>query len=132
MIKRLFTLFNIIFLSSSVIFGQNQEKPKTIEELAIEEAVRLEKELKLEPHQAFYIDSILQHDMKAMDDEMQAMRASGMQDFRHYEDVRKRWIEKMKTSFQKVLTEEQYIHYLKDVGLYKKEKKAKVPKKKKK
>lgn len=132
MIKRLFTLFNIIFLSSSVIFGQNQEKPKTIEELAIEEAVRLEKELKLEPHQAFYIDSILQHDMKAMDDEMQAMRASGMQDFRHYEDVRKRWIEKMKTSFQKVLTEEQYIRYLKDVGLYKKEKKAKEPKKKKK
>ena len=132
MIKRLFTLFNIIFLSSSVIFGQNQEKPKTIEELAIEEAVRLEKELKLEPHQAFYIDSILQHDMKAMDDEMQAMRASGMQDFRHYEDVRKRWIEKMKTSFQKVHTEEQYIHYLKDVRLYKKEKKAKEPKKKKK
>ena len=29
-------------------------------------------------------------------------------------------------------TEEQYIHYLKDVGLYKKEKKAKEPKKKKK
>jgi hypothetical protein len=132
MIKRLFALFSIIFLSYPVIFAQNQEKPKTIEEMAIEEAVRLEKELKLEPHQAFYIDSILQHDMKAMDAEMQSMKASGIQDYRHYEEVRKRWVETMKTSFQKVLTEEQYIHYLKDVGLYRKEKKAKEPKKKKK
>ena len=130
--KRLLTLFTIIFLTSVTSFAQQQENPKSVEELAMEEAVRLEKELKLEPHQAFYIDSILQHDMKAMDDEIQAMRSAGMQDFRQYQIVSERWIDKMRGSFQKVLTEEQYIHYLKDVGLYNKEKKKLQEEKKKK
>lgn len=130
--KRLLILFVTIFLTSLTTFAQQQGEVKSVEEVAIEEAIRLEKKLKLEPHQAFYIDSILQHDMKAMDSEMQALRASGTQDFRHYEDVRTRWIEQMKNSFQKVLTEEQYIIYLKDVGLYAKEKKKDKEKKKKK
>ena len=51
--KRLLTLFTIIFLTSVTSFAQQQENPKSVEELAMEEAVRLEKELKLEPHQAF-------------------------------------------------------------------------------
>lgn len=130
--KRLLTLFTTIFLATLTTFAQQQDAPKSVEEVAMEEAIRLEKKLNLEPHQAFYIDSILQHDMKAMDNEMQALRSSGMQDFRHYEDVRTRWIEQMKNSFQKVLTEEQYIIYLKDVGLYAKEKKKKDKEKKKK
>lgn len=129
--KRLLILFVTIFLTSLTTFAQQQGEVKSVEEVAIEEAIRLEKKLNLEPHQAFYIDSILQHDMKAMDNEMQALRSSGMQDFRHYEDVRTRWIEQMKNSFQKVLTEEQYIIYLKDVGLYAKEKKKEKEKKRK-
>ncbi len=131
--KRVFILITFIFFTSVATFAQQQEEPKSVEEIAMEEAVRLEKELKLEPHQAFYIDSILQHDMKAMDDEMQAMRSAGMQDFRQYQIVREKWIDKMKESFKLVLTDEQYIKYLKDVGLYNKEmKKNKAPKKKKK
>ena len=131
--KRLFTLITFIFFTSIATFAQQQVEPKSVEEIAMEEAVRLEKELKLEPHQAFYIDSILQHDMKALDEEMQAMRSSGMQDMKQYQTVKEKWINKMKESFKLVLTEEQYIKYLKDVGLYNKEmKKNKGSKKKKK
>ena len=130
--KRLFTLITFIFFTSIATFAQQQEEPKSVEEIAMEEAVRLEKELKLEPHQAFYIDSILQHDMKALDEEMQAMRSSGMQDMKQYQTVKEKWINKMKESFKLVLTEEQYIKYLKDVGLYNKEMKKKKESKKKK
>lgn len=121
--QRIFTLFAIIFFSAQVSYAQEQEPPKTIEEMAIEEAIRLESLLKLEPHQAFYIDSILRHDMQAMDKEMQELRSAGVQDFRNFETIRKKWLEHVKSSFQKVLNEEQYIKYLKEIGQYKKEKK---------
>lgn len=123
--QRIFTLFAIIFFSTVTTFAQQQEQPKSIQEVAIEEAVRLERILKLEPHQAFYIDSILQHDMQAMDTEMQELRSAGINDFRNFETIRKKWLEQVKSSFQKVLTEEQYIEYLKEIGQYKKEKKKK-------
>lgn len=120
--QRLFALITFIFFSTIVAVAQEQESPKTIEEMAIEEAVRLEKELKLEPHQAFYLDSILQHDMKAMDNEMQELRSAGVQDFRNFEVIREKWLEQVKSSVKKILTEEQYIQYLKEIGHYKKEK----------
>lgn len=123
--QRIFTLFAIIFFSTVASFAQQQEPPKSIQEVAIEEALRLERILKLEPHQAFYIDSILQHDMQAMDTEMQELRSAGINDFRNFETIRKKWLEQVKSSFQKVLTEEQYIEYLKEIGQYKKEKKKK-------
>lgn len=129
--QRVFTIIATLFLAFSFTFGQNQDGPKTPEQMATEEAIRFEKLLKLEPHQAFYIDSIMQHDMKAMYQEMDALRDSGIQDFKHYDEVRKRWVDQMDKSFQKVLTPEQFVIYQKDVGRYKKEKKAKKAKQKK-
>lgn len=90
--------------------------------MAIEEAARLERELKLEPHQAFYLDSILQHDMVAMDKEMQELRSAGVQDFRNFEVIREKWLEQVKASVKKILSDDQYIKYLKEIGQYKKEK----------
>lgn len=120
--QRLFTLITFIFFSTIIAVAQEQELPKSIEEMAIEEAARLERELKLEPHQAFYLDSILQHDMVAMDKEMQELRSAGVQDFRNFEVIREKWLEQVKASVKKILSDDQYIKYLKEIGQYKKEK----------
>lgn len=120
--QRLFTLITFIFFSTIIAVAQEQELPKSIEEMAIEEAARLERELKLEPHQAFYLDSILQHDMVAMDKEMQELRSAGVQDFRNFEVIREKWLEQVKASVKKILSDDQYIKYLKEIGHYKKEK----------
>lgn len=126
--QRLFTLFTIIFFSTITLSAQNQEEPKSMEEMAMEEAARLERELNLEPHQAFYVDSILQHDMVAMDNEMQALRFSGTQDYKIYEEVRKKWLDKITAAFKQIFTEQQYINYLKETGQYRKEMKKKKEK----
>ena len=66
-IKLMLTL--AVLTSATVLRAQNEEEEKTPEDMATEEANRLERLLKLEPHQTFFIDSILQHDMRAMHDE---------------------------------------------------------------
>lgn len=122
-------LFPILFISLFVVttplFGQNQEPPKSIDEVAIDEAIRLEKLLKLEPHQAFYIDSILRHDMGAMQKEMDELKNAGVHDYNSFNGIREKWVQQAEDSFKKVLTEKQFITYLKDVGRYKKYKKGK-------
>lgn len=124
----LFLSISLIFLFSTPIFGQQQEKQKEPEEVAADEAIRLEKLLELEPHQTFFVDSILQHDMRALYDEMQEMQKSGMQDFTSYKAVRERWLAQMEAGYQKIFTPDQWTKYLKSQGKLKKEKPAKKDK----
>jgi hypothetical protein len=128
--NRLFILLLLIFFVSTPIFSQQEEKPKEPEEMAADEAERLEAMLELEPHQVFYVDSILQHDMRAMRDEMEAMKRSGMQEYSSYNTVRERWIAQIEKGYKEIFTEDQWIHYLKSTGKFKKDKKSKDKKSK--
>ena len=69
-----------LLLPAGGLMAQDQEM-KTPEEMALEEADRLEKMLTLLPHQTFFIDSILQHDMRAMHDELQQLQSSGTREY---------------------------------------------------
>lgn len=122
-------VFSLTSFAGVKAIAQNQEKEKSTEELAAEEAGRLELMLKLEPHQVFFVDSILQHDMKAMKEEFEQMQRSGMVENSSYEIVRERWLKQIRNSYEKVFTPAQWEKYLKSVGLYKKEKKKKNAKK---
>lgn len=126
--KLIFLLFviNIVLLTPTIsLYAQNEEKPKSTEQMAAEEAERLEALLKLEPHQVFYVDSILQHDMKCMKEEVEEMRKSGMREYTSYRTVQEKWLEQIRGSFEKIFTPEQWLKYQKDAGIYKKEKKKK-------
>ena len=109
-IKLMLTL--AVLTSATVLRAQNEEEEKTPEDMATEEANRLERLLKLEPHQTFFIDSILQHDMRAMHDEIEALRASGTQEYTVYQ---------IDSSYRKILTEYQYMIYRRDIGKLSKE-----------
>lgn len=118
-IKLMLTL--AVLTSATVLRAQNEEEEKTPEDMATEEANRLERLLKLEPHQTFFIDSILQHDMRAMHDEIEALRASGTQEYTAYKQVQDRWVNQIDSSYRKILTEYQYMIYRRDIGKLSKE-----------
>ena len=113
-------IFSLTF-SASALYAQNQEEEKTPEEMALEEADRLEELLKLEPHQTFYIDSILQHDMRAMHDELQELQMSGTREYIAFKQVRDKWVAQMDSAYKKVLTHDQWMQYCRSSGKLSKE-----------
>ena len=104
------TLLALLTFSATALQAQDQEQ-KTPEEMALEEADRLEKMLTLLPHQTFFIDSILQHDMRAMHDEMQQLQMSGTREYVAFKQVRDK----------KVLTHDQWMQYCRSTGKLSKE-----------
>lgn len=103
-------------LCSQQLMAQNQQEQKSPEELAIEEANRLETTLLLDGAQLFYIDSILRHNYMCLSDDMQALQERGSQDMNSYTTTREKWIQKTIDAFKLVLDEQQYIKYLKYLG----------------
>ena len=138
--KRLFfiiaALFMILQVAPAFAQQQNPDEEKSPEELAIEMAESLEKDLNLDATQMFLVDSIFRHNYVAMVDDINNMRKMGVQDPRNYKAVSDQWTDKNLAALKKVLTEQQYIRYLKMIGKGKEYKKDKdgnyVLKKKKK
>ncbi len=119
-----FLLFAFTFFTG-VISAQEPPKEKTPQEYAAIETERLEKELNLNSHQVFYVDSILQYNFAGLMEEFEQMKKSGMQDGRNYETVRNKWTDKSLAAFKLIFTEQQYIQYLKLIGKGKEYKKGK-------
>ena len=107
------TLLALLTFSATALQAQDQEQ-KTPEEMALEEADRLEKMLTLLPHQTFFIDSILQHDMRAMHDEMQQLQMSGTREYIAFKQVRDKWI-------AQIDTHDQWMQYCRSTGKLSKE-----------
>ena len=114
------TLLALLTFSATALQAQDQEQ-KTPEEMALEEADRLEEMLTLLPHQTFFIDSILQHDMRAMHDEMQQLQMSGTREYIAFKQVRDKWIAQIDSAYKKVLTHDQWMQYCRSTGKLSKE-----------
>jgi len=121
----LFAACIFIFLSPKILRAQNQQQQKELsfEELVAKEAERLQKVLNLGDHQLFWVDSILMHDMAAMQTELERLRRKGIQEYSSFKVVQDKWMAKKDTAFMKIFSQEQWEKYLR---LEKKEK----PKKK--
>jgi hypothetical protein len=104
------------FLCSTQLSAQQQPEQKSPEEMAIDEANKLEKELMLNGAQLFYVDSTLRNNFMGLSDDMQALRTRGSQDMNSYNTVREKWINKTMEAFKGILDEQQYIKYLKYLG----------------
>ena len=110
-------IFTIMaFLCSTQLSAQQQPEQKSPEEMAIDEANKLEKELMLNGAQLFYVDSTLRNNFMGLSDDMQALRTRGSQDMNSYNTVREKWINKTMEAFKGILDEQQYIKYLKYLG----------------
>ena len=77
------------------------------------EISRLEMSLKLEDWQVFYVDSILNHDYRAMQSEINALAAAKVSNSDLYMNASDKWAENIYTAFRKVLNDNQWAKYLK-------------------
>lgn len=116
------TVAALLFFNA--VFAQEQPQ-KSPEEMAIEEANRLEKELDLSSTQTFYLDSILRHNFEGMFEDLENLKARGSQDADTYKAVSEKWVQKTIDALKPVLEEQQYIKYLKIIGRGKEYKKGK-------
>lgn len=122
-------IFTLILLSFLLVPAQSeaqeQQKEKTPEEMASLEAERLEKDLKLNSTQVFYVDSVLQYNYSRLKEDMEKLQQRGMQDPKSYTTVMDRWIDKTLDAFKIIMDDQQYISYLKSIGRGKEYKKGK-------
>ena len=101
--------------SHQALYAQNQsqnEKPKSIEEIATERADALGVKLRLEYWQVFYVDSILQTNLKGLEEDFKLLKEThvSMEDI--YLDVQDKWMEKTDQAFKQLFTPEQWKRYL--------------------
>ncbi len=90
-----------------------QEQEKKTDEFIQKEIEKYELSLKLEDWQVFYVDSILNHDIRAMQAEIKSLSAAKVNNMDLYTQTQDRWAEQMYHSFRKVLNDEQWTKYLK-------------------
>ena len=122
------TLAMLLAIAALFIFSplSAQEQPqKSPEEMAIEEADKLEKELMLNGAQLFYVDSVLRANFLGLQEDMEILKGRGSEDFDAYKNTQEKWIQKTIASFKGILDEQQYIKYLRYLGRGKEYKKGK-------
>lgn len=107
-----------------------EEQEKKTQEYINKEIERLESSLKLEDWQVFYVDSILNNDIRAMQAEMKNLQDSKVSNMDIYSQVSDKWVESTYVAFRKVLNDDQWNKYLKSGAA--REKKARDKRKAKK
>ena len=90
-----------------------QQEPIDFAEIAEKQADAFQKRFNLDAVQLFRIDSLYQHDLPAMDAEMQGLRKAGMWNTNTYQAVSDKWMDIMDKGIEKIFTEEQWQKYMK-------------------
>lgn len=96
--------------------AQDENKQPTPEEMAEKETERLEKALKLEDWQVFYVDSTLVHDYSAWMEELNGLRKARVENSDLYVSIQDKWMERIEAAYRKFFTEAQWQEYLKQGG----------------
>lgn len=113
--KILFSLLSMLFFLSVNAYAQEQgeQKQLTPEEMAAKEADRLADLLKLEYWQVFYVDSTLQHDYAAWQEEVKKLQAARVDNYDLYTITSDKWMEQIDRTYKKLFTPQQWAAYLK-------------------
>ena len=107
--KILFALLSMLFFVSVNAYAQEQgeQKQPTPEEMAAKEADRLEY------WQVFYVDSTLQHDYAAWQEEVKKLQAARVDNYDLYTITSDKWMEQIDKTYKKLFTPQQWAAYLK-------------------
>ena len=91
----------------------SEEKEKKLSEFIQKEVDKFETSLKLEDWQVFYADSILNHDYRAMQDELDELMEKKVSNADIFAQTSDKWCEKIYEAMHKILDEDQWTKYLK-------------------
>ncbi len=116
--KNIFLAFvSLVFSMHLAMAQQNppspEEQEKKMSEFIQKEVDRLEMTLKLEDWQVFYVDSILNHDYRAMQEEVNSLSSAKVSNYDIYTKASDKWAENIYVAFRKVLNDDQWSKYLK-------------------
>lgn len=107
-------LLALVCLPASAQSGQKKEdKEKKMVEFIQNQVSNLENSLKLETWQTFYVDSILNHDYRAMQDELENLSSAKVSNTDIYIRTQDKWNEQIYQALSKVMNEAQWNKYLK-------------------
>lgn len=111
------SLVLLALFASVSAFAQQPTSPEEQERKlydAIQEQVdRYAENLGLDDWQIFYVDSILTHNVMAIQEEFSSMQKAKVANPELYYDIQDKWNEETYNSLQKILDEEQWVKYLK-------------------
>lgn len=106
-------LLSALFPGAPAARAQDATKAPTAEEMAASETERLEKALKLEDWQLFYVDSTLQSDFRGMQEEIRQMQEAKVGNYNLYLEIQDKWFEKTEKSFKRYFSEGQWKKFVK-------------------
>ncbi len=107
-------LLALVCLPASAQSGQKKEdKEKKMDEFIKNQVSNLENSLKLETWQTFYVDSILNHDYRAMQEELDNLSSAKVSNTDIYIRTQDKWNEQIYQALSKVMNEAQWNKYLK-------------------
>jgi len=105
-----------VSLAAQEMTAEEKKAEKEFRESIERELDRLTNLLELEDWQVFYLDSILVHDYKAMQEELSELQKQKVSNTNLYYDVNYKWQDRMYEAFQKLFDEDQWAKYLKSGG----------------
>ena len=101
-------------LSAQEKSADEKKAEKDFHDSVEREIDRLTHLLDLEDWQIFYVDSIMNHDYKAMQAEMKELQQRKVSNTDMYYDIQYKWQDKIYEAYEKVFNEEQWAKYLKN------------------
>ena len=100
-------------LSAQEMTADEKKAEKDFHDSVEREIDRLTSLLKLEDWQVFYVDSILNHDYKAMQAELKVIQEQKVSNTDMYYDIQYKWQDKIYEAYEKLFDENQWAKYLK-------------------
>ena len=120
--KHLWIAAAALLLAAASLRAQNQgpqtpeQKEKQLVEAIDREVQRLVDQLELEYWQEFYVDSTLNHDYHALQEELEDLQKTKVGNVDVYQSVQDKWMQRIDDSYKRFFTEDQWKKYWKSTG----------------
>ena len=101
-----------LLLAAPAALAQEPQQPN-VDEIIAKQLENLTRTFKLDEVQVSYVDSILQYNFRALNDEFEETRKGGASNAETYQAISDKWMDATDQAFERVFTEEQWKKYMK-------------------
>lgn len=103
----------VAFLATAPVLSAQEPQEPDIEKIIATQLDNLTKTFKLDEVQVFFVDSILQYNFHAMNDEFDQTRRTGASNQETYQIISDKWMAATDDAFERFFTPEQWARYMK-------------------
>lgn len=101
-----------LLLSSPAALAQEPQEPD-LDKIIATQLDNLTRTFKLDDVQVFFVDSILQYNFRAMNDEFEQTRRTGASNNETFQIISDKWMAATDEAFERFFTEDQWKKYMK-------------------